>query len=199
MTQTVEHTRERLLQAALRRFSERGFAGTTVKQIAADVGLRAPAIYNHYASKEELLIAASTWALDAFQDFVLGGDDASLADIDRIEGLVRRHVVYQLTNLEVARANDLVLEEVSLQETLPQEMSREIRGRMRIHLDLMTSLVGSVLGSPAYPDARMTAMAITTLCDRVNVWYRPDGPQTPEEVAEAYWVLAQRLLALPAK
>lgn len=196
MTQTVEHTRERLLQAALRRFSERGFAATTVKQIAADVGLKAPAIYNHYASKEELLIAASTWALDAFQDFVLGTDDPALGDVERIEGLVRRHVVYQLTNLEVARANDLVLDEATMQETLPQEMSRDLRVRMRVHLDLMTTLTGSLVGSSAYPDARTTALAITTLCDRVSVWYRPEGPHTPEEVSDAYWVLAKRLLNL---
>src|SRR3954466_14927707 len=91
MTHTVEHTRERLLQAALRRFSERGFAATTVKQIAADVGLKAPAIYNHFASKEELLVAASTWALDSFQSFVLGGDDPELGQRERLEGLVRRH------------------------------------------------------------------------------------------------------------
>lgn len=194
MTQTVEHTRERLLQAALRRFSERGFAATTVKQIAADVGLKAPAIYNHYASKEELLVAASTWALDAFQNDVLGHDDPDLSDLDRLEGLVRRHVVYQLTNLEVARANDLILDEVTMQESLPQGMSREIRGRMRVHLDLTTTLTAAVIGSTAYPDARTTALAITTLCDRVNVWYRPDGPFTPSEVADAYWVLARRLL-----
>lgn len=194
MTQTVEHTRERLLQAALRRFSERGFAGTTVKQIAADVGLKAPAIYNHYASKEELLIAASTWALDAFQDFVLRSDDPALSDVQRLEGLVRRHVIYQLTNLEVARANDVVLDEVAMQEALPAEMSRELRRRMRVHLDLVTTLAESILGPHAQPGARTTALAITTLCDRVNVWYRPDGPHTPDEVADDYWVLAQRLL-----
>ncbi|MFC8502606.1 TetR/AcrR family transcriptional regulator [Pedococcus sp. NPDC057267] len=196
MTQTVEHTRERLLQAALRRFSERGFAATTVKQIAADVGLKAPAIYNHYASKEELLVAASTWALDAFQNYVLGQDDPSQGDVERLEGLVRRHVLYQLTNLEVARANDLVLDEVTMQESLPPEMSRDIRGRMRVHLDLLTTLTSSVIGSSAYPDARTTALAITTLCDRVNVWYRPGGPSSADEVADAYWVLAKRLLAI---
>ena len=194
MTQAVEHTRERLLQAALRRFSQRGFAATTVKQVAADVGLKAPAIYNHYASKEELLVAASAWALDAFQDFVLGGDDPAMSDIERLEGLVRRHVVYQLTNLQVARANDLVLDEVAMQETLPQELSRDLRARMRVHLDIMTTLTGALLAPSAYPDARTTALAITTLCDRVNVWFRPDGPLTVEDIADAFWVFAQRLL-----
>jgi AcrR family transcriptional regulator len=196
MTQTVEHTRERLLQAALRRFSERGFAGTTVKQIAGDVGLRAPAIYNHYASKEELLIAASAWALDAFQDSVLHTDDPTLSDVDRLEALVKRHVIYQLTHLEVARANDLVLDEVAMQTTLPAEMLRELRGRMRVHLDLVTTLAGSVMGPSAYPDARTTALAIMTLCDRVNAWYRPGGAHTPDQIADAYWVLAKRLLGV---
>jgi hypothetical protein len=37
---------------------------------------------------------------------------------------------------------------------------------------------------------------VTTLCDRVNVWYRRDGHDTVEEIADAYWVLAQRLLGI---
>ena len=195
MTQTVEHTRERLLQAALRRFSEQGFAGTTVKQIAADVGLKAPAIYNHYASKEELLVAASTWALGAFQAFVLGSDDPSDQAIDRLQGLVKRHVTYQLSNLELSRANDLILDEVLRQSMLPEEMSVDIRGRMRTHLDLMTSLIAEVVGLASYPSPRTTALAITTLCDRASVWYRPEGDDTVEDIAEAHWILASRMLA----
>jgi len=50
-------TRAQILNAALRLFSEHGFARTTVRAIARDVGITNAAIYYHFASKQELLEA----------------------------------------------------------------------------------------------------------------------------------------------
>lgn len=53
-------TRERLLDAGLGLFAERGFRGTTVGDIEAAAGLapRSGALYKHFSSKRELLAAA---------------------------------------------------------------------------------------------------------------------------------------------
>lgn len=50
-------TRERLLDAALRLFAERGFGDTTVRQIARAVGVTDAAIYAHFAGKQALFDA----------------------------------------------------------------------------------------------------------------------------------------------
>lgn len=47
-------TRELLLDAALELFARQGFAATTVRQIAAKVGVRDSAIYGHFASKQAI-------------------------------------------------------------------------------------------------------------------------------------------------
>lgn len=47
-------TRDRILDAALEVFSERGFDGATVRQIAAKVGVSDPALYAHFKSKQEI-------------------------------------------------------------------------------------------------------------------------------------------------
>ena len=52
-----ERTAERILDAAEILFSERGFAGTTLRDVALRVGLRIPSLYNHFASKESLYSA----------------------------------------------------------------------------------------------------------------------------------------------
>ena len=49
-----EQTAERILDAAEALFAERGFAGATLRDVAARVGLRNPSLYNHFASKESL-------------------------------------------------------------------------------------------------------------------------------------------------
>ncbi len=50
-------TRERIHDAGLTLFNERGYTGTTVRELADAVDLTPGAIYNHYPSKESLLFA----------------------------------------------------------------------------------------------------------------------------------------------
>ena len=51
-------TREQILNAAIDLFGSRGFAATSMKDLASAAGVRAPAFYNHFSSKERILAAA---------------------------------------------------------------------------------------------------------------------------------------------
>ncbi len=56
-TRRGPHTRQQILDASLRLFSKRGFARTTVRDIAQQAGITDAAIYYHFDSKRELLQA----------------------------------------------------------------------------------------------------------------------------------------------
>ncbi|HEX3795946.1 MAG TPA: TetR/AcrR family transcriptional regulator [Acidimicrobiales bacterium] len=51
-------TRARLLQSALSLFREQGYHGAGTNDIGAAAGLTGPSIYRHFATKDELLVAA---------------------------------------------------------------------------------------------------------------------------------------------
>lgn len=53
----AEETRNRILDAALRLFRERGFAETTMRDVATAAGVATGAAYYYYRSKEELVLA----------------------------------------------------------------------------------------------------------------------------------------------
>jgi AcrR family transcriptional regulator len=55
---TAAETRERLLRAAAEVFAERGYDGTRVADIAATAGVSNGALYAHFGSKADLLVAA---------------------------------------------------------------------------------------------------------------------------------------------
>jgi AcrR family transcriptional regulator len=50
-------TRERILDVALDLFTDQGFDGTSMREIAERLHISKPAIYHHFASKEEILMA----------------------------------------------------------------------------------------------------------------------------------------------
>jgi AcrR family transcriptional regulator len=50
-------TREKILDVALELFTDQGFDGTSMREIAERLNISKPAIYYHFASKEEILMA----------------------------------------------------------------------------------------------------------------------------------------------
>ncbi len=56
-TRSVLPTAERILDVAEEQFAKHGYAGTSIRDIAAAVGLQKASLYNHYSSKDELYAA----------------------------------------------------------------------------------------------------------------------------------------------
>lgn len=61
-------TKERILHEALALFSERGYDGVSMRQIAAAVGIQAASLYSHYAGKEYLFRAILEFAQERFAE-----------------------------------------------------------------------------------------------------------------------------------
>ncbi|MFC4057757.1 TetR/AcrR family transcriptional regulator [Planomonospora corallina] len=51
------HTRQRLVEVAVRLFSRHSFAGTSLQMIADELGITKAAVYHHFRTREELLTA----------------------------------------------------------------------------------------------------------------------------------------------
>ena len=50
----AKDTKERILDEALRQFSQKGFDGTNIRELTASLGLVKSSMYKHYKSKEEI-------------------------------------------------------------------------------------------------------------------------------------------------
>ena len=64
-------TRERILEVAQRRFQDKGFDETKIRDIAAEVGMATGTLFNYFASKEEVAVTLAEAAISsAEQEFV---------------------------------------------------------------------------------------------------------------------------------
>lgn len=72
-----EGTRQRILDVAARLFMERGYAGTSVRDIAAELGIANPSLFYHFRSKEELLVELLAEPFERVQAAVLEAEQLS--------------------------------------------------------------------------------------------------------------------------
>jgi AcrR family transcriptional regulator len=71
------HTRERLIAAAQETIAEKGFHRASLEEIAARTGLTKGAVYDNFASKDELFLAVVTaWATERSRRFAWPQDRA---------------------------------------------------------------------------------------------------------------------------
>ena len=82
MSNRRQDTKQRILDAAIDLFATRGFGGSSMRDLAASVGIRAASLYSHFKSKDEILQII----LDGYREEVVGlrVSDARLAEI--VEG-----------------------------------------------------------------------------------------------------------------
>jgi AcrR family transcriptional regulator len=67
---SAEETRLRILEVAQRLFVERGYAGTSVRDIVEQAHLTKGSLYYHFSSKDELLFALTSPLIAAIDEFV---------------------------------------------------------------------------------------------------------------------------------
>jgi AcrR family transcriptional regulator len=77
-----ERTAQRILDVAEELFAERGFEGTTLRDIALEVPLQPPSLYNHFETKEEIYEAVLARAFDPLLGRLkhVAADGAALPD-----------------------------------------------------------------------------------------------------------------------
>jgi AcrR family transcriptional regulator len=179
---SASRTEQRILDVATELFYEKGYHATTMREVAAGVGIKAGSLYNHFPSKEELLVRIAEGVM---QDLLAAGNQA-VAGVpeprDRLRALVRAHVVYHAEQRFRAKVADDQLNALEPERRAAVVVVRDAYERLwRDVLDAGRAAHGWVV-----PDTAVVTFAITTMCTAVDVWYRENGRLTPSDVADVY-------------
>lgn len=175
-------TEARILQVATILFYEKGYHASTMREVAAGVGIKAGSLYNHYPSKQELLHQIAQGVMVELLE--RGQQVVALQDNPRskLVALIRQHIIYHAEYRYRAKVADDQL------HALDPERRREVidvRDRYeRLWRDLLAE--GRDAHGWVVPDIAVVTFAITTMCTSVVVWYRETGRLTSVEIAEIY-------------
>lgn len=93
-----EATRKKILDAALERFRERGFADTTMREIATAAGVAVGLAYYYYSSKEEIVLAFYDQAREEMFPLVVESLKRPRKFDDRMRAILQVKFSYFLPN-----------------------------------------------------------------------------------------------------
>jgi AcrR family transcriptional regulator len=88
----AQNTRDEIIDAALRCFTQRGFAATTIDQIRAESGASVGSIYHHFGSKEEIAGSLYVEGLAAYQRGLISALHRAPGAEEGVRAIVRYHL-----------------------------------------------------------------------------------------------------------
>lgn len=190
----VEITRRQAIEdAASSLFRERGYSGTSVRDIARAVDIQGASLYAHVTSKQDVLwsiVEHTASKFEAAADAVEQADPGALA-FGRgayLIALVRAHAGVITDDIE--RASVFVHEWRALLGDRRDEIAR----RRDAYESRFSSAItdGVRTGTFAVEDPDLAATYILTALNGLVTWYRPGGRLTARAVADLYADLSLR-------
>lgn len=173
------HDQNSMLEVIVEVFTDHGYDASSLGMIATRLGLSKSAVYHHFASKAEMLEIALERALGALERVF---DDAEAEEGDavaRIRYIVREAVLvaceqqqYLTLLLRLHGNSEVELRALERRRVLTARLRKtfeEARAEGSLRDDLDPGLA-----------ARFTFGLVNSLVE----WYRPDGPNSPQALAD---------------
>lgn len=185
-----EITGPRVRDAALRLFARHGYAAVSMRQIAAEVGVQAGALYLYTPDKQTLLFELMRGHM---QDLLSAL--AALPPVggprDRLDQFTRFHIRFHLDRPEA-----VFIAYMELRNLDPANFA-EIEALRRGYEDALEAILrdGRSTGDFAIPDPKLATLALIAMLTGVTNWYREGGRLTRAEVEAIYAGMALSAVA----
>jgi AcrR family transcriptional regulator len=195
----LAYKRERILQEAVALFYARGFAGTTLDDIAAELGVTKPFIYTHFRSKTDLLAAVCKPTIEMSMEAIANAAKLPGTATERL-----RHGIIDFTRVVLQRQANIAIyfrEEKSLAPDALAEIDALRKRFDRLLSKLLAE--GVATGEFEIKDIKVAALAIGGMISWAYTWHRPSGRLTVDETCETMADLALQMAGVrgdrPAK
>ncbi len=177
-----KETASRAREAALALFARHGYAAVSMREIASEVGVGAGALYNHFATKQDLLVELMTDHMQALLAAWLEEPSEELGPEARLEAFSRFHIRFH-----AGRSDEVFVAYMELRSLERPNFHRIEKMRRAYEAELEAILTeGAAAGAFRIEDARVAAMAIIAMLTGVTSWYRQGGRLSAARIEEIY-------------
>ena len=172
--------KEQIVDVAAKMFKQKGFVATSMRDLAAELGMEAASIYHHFKSKEELLEKICFDMADKFITNAKEVNDIYFNAEEKLRMAIKLHVE---TITENQNQSAVFLSEWrNLSEpklTLFKQLRQQYENQFTIILadgekeDIFDDV-----------DKKFAVLSILSTINFINEWYNPEGKMNASEIAE---------------
>ena len=179
----VQSPNQKIMEAALSLFQERGFYGTSLRDISARSGMSVSHLYYYFPSKASVLKELmSQISHDLIAVLEKAEAEAGDPPTQRLKALVQAQVLFHSRRQAEAFVGRSEL----------RSLEGDDRTEIIILYDRVSSMFAKAIsdgvkqGEFVCPFVSEATKAIITMCNGVSTWYRPEGRLTPKAIAQRY-------------
>jgi len=178
----VQTRRRQIEDVASALFSSRGYAATSMRDIARELDLQGGSLYAHIPSKEAVLAAIVEEAAERFHAAVRPVAERDGPAAERLAEMIAAHV--RVVTGARERAKVFLFEWTFLGDQR-REAVRRSRAAYQGYFERVVA-EGVAAGELATADPRLAAVFILSALNAMAYWYRPDGALEPDALAGHY-------------
>ena len=191
-TRRMNRRQQDILKVAARMFAERGYERTTLEMIADELGLSKASLYYYVKSKEDVLAHIFQNIFQGILDRVQTDISLEMSPHERLYRLISAYVTHACIYPE---GRTLFLYESHLLSICNADLLG-LRDRYQQQVEEAIS-AGIEQGIFHVSHAKLATLALVGALHTIPLWYVPDGPLSPTEIAEYYARLLIGGLAAP--
>jgi AcrR family transcriptional regulator len=181
MAETVIINRkEQITETAAKLFRKKGYIATTMRDLAAELGIEAASIYHHVKSKEELL---ETICFDMANKFILNAKEVNDIYFNAEEKLrlaIKLHI--ETITLNQNKSAVFLQEWRNLSEPNLSKF-KMLRDQYENQFTIII-IDGENEDIFDFVDKKFAVLSILSTINFVNEWYNPEGKMNAAEIAE---------------
>lgn len=179
-TSTINVVPQAILEAASNLFIQRGYEGTTMQDIAHELGISRSALYYYFKNKEEILVSLTEGLTVAAQQLASQVVEKGKEPEEALRELVQQHaklILYRPIQFRVVQQAEV---------SLPEKQRKIAETARRVLLQRFTEVIqrGIETGRFRMVNARVAAFSIIGMCNWTAWWFKADGKKTAEEIAD---------------
>ena len=175
-----ERRYNQILAVGCRLLFEHGYAGMTMRQIAARLQIKAASLYHHFPSKQYILFDLMHRTVSELLEGLLRIAESDCTAEQQLDAAVRWHVLFHTQKREEAFVSHSELRSLE-----PENLETILK--LRHDYDLLFDSIlkrGQREGVFAIEDVSVVRNSILTMCTATGGWFSPQGRLTAEQVAD---------------
>jgi len=185
-----EKTEAAVREAAVNLIARLGYEAMSMRQLAAEVGVQAAALYRYFPTKEDLLFTLMRehmkGLIEAWDAARPASDDAAV----QLAAYVENHIAFHIARRHATHVSNMELRSLS-----HERLTQILKMRTTYEKELRAILRdGAESGAFEIDDVGLTAMALIQMMTGVIVWFRPGERLSIDEVTTTYLSMTMRLV-----